>query len=157
MRLVCPGALPLTSTSVGATAVASAISPKPTETRSIGSALFTTTDLPTVTNSSFGDSSLLFCAVVGRAACPAAGCIATNNPQTQLPIITAVADLPCCLKKRLLCPNVVLYEKLVLYYWCGESENFSWLRLLPLKTSTRKTRGGAGFSTTIGLLYSAFT
>ena len=57
MRLVSPGAFPLTRISLGPTAVASATSPKPTETRSIGSALFTTMDFPTVTRRSLGDSS----------------------------------------------------------------------------------------------------
>src|SRR3954465_8851808 len=111
MRLVCPGPLPLTSTSVGATAVASAISPKPTETRSIGRTLFTTTDLPTVTNNSFGDSSLLFCAVVGRAGCPAPARLVNKKPQRQLPAIRAVADLPCCLKKGSSARMLLPYEE----------------------------------------------
>src|SRR5579863_48692 len=46
--LVTPGDLPFTSSSRGPVAVASAISPNPTETRSIGIELSMRTDFPTV-------------------------------------------------------------------------------------------------------------
>src|SRR5690348_7619681 len=56
MRLVSPGALPFSITSVGLTAVASAISPEPTAMRSTGSAQSTSTDLPAPTTKSFAVS-----------------------------------------------------------------------------------------------------
>ena len=56
IRLVSPGALPSTMISVGLIAVASARSPIPTATRWMGCAQSTSTDLPTVTESSFVES-----------------------------------------------------------------------------------------------------
>ena len=57
IRLVSPGAFPSTMTSVGLTAVASAMSPDPTATRWIGCAVSTRTALPTATESSLVESS----------------------------------------------------------------------------------------------------
>jgi hypothetical protein len=56
IRLVSPGALPLTMISVGVTAEASAISPRPMATRAMGRAQSIRTVLPTATATSFVES-----------------------------------------------------------------------------------------------------
>src|SRR5581483_4874397 len=118
-----------------------AASPKPTETRSIGTALFTITDLPAVTNSSFGDSSELCGA--GAAAGGACDGLANPKPSTrnrkkQAPI-TASTDLACCFKTA-----APWSPQALLCYWCCSSEcgcwasgNFSSVCFAPLKTCTR--------------------